>query len=93
LDCLRRVRPAKKCPLQRAEKLRHNCRLSYFFSTEEDDDEAAGDDAAAAVPVAGALEDAAPLSLFAELESLDAPPDLAESLLLSFAEEDGLALP
>jgi hypothetical protein len=39
------------------------------------------------------LEGAAELSLFEEPESLDVPLDLAESPLLSFADEDGLALP
>jgi hypothetical protein len=39
------------------------------------------------------LEDAAALSLFGEPESLDVPLDLVESLLLSFVDEDGLALP
>jgi hypothetical protein len=39
------------------------------------------------------LEGAAELSLFGEPESLDVPLDLAESPLLSFADEDGLALP
>ena len=87
MGCLRRARPARKCPLQRTEEqLPH---LPYFFSVEEDD----GGDAAGAAPAAGALEDAAALSLFGETESLDAALDLAESLLLSFADDDGLALP
>jgi hypothetical protein len=95
LGCLRRARPARKCPLRRTEEhLRH---LLYFFSAEEEDDdeeeEEDGGDATGAAPAAGVLEGAAELSLFEEPESLDAPLDLAESPLLSFADEDGLALP
>jgi hypothetical protein len=93
LGCLRRARPARKCPLRRTEE-QH---LLYFFSAEEeeddDDDEDDGGDAAGAAPGAGALGGAAELSLFGEPESLDVPLDLPESLLLSFADEDGLALP
>jgi hypothetical protein len=95
LGCLRRARPARKCPLRRTEEhLRH---LLYFFSAEEeeddDDDDDDGGDAAGAAPAAGVLEGAAEPSLFGEPESLDVPLDLAESPLLSFADEDGLALP
>ena len=94
MGCLRRARPARKCLLRRTEEhLRH---LLYFFSAEEEDDDEDDDDggdAAGAAPAAGVLEGAAELSLFGEPESLDAPSDLAESPLLSFADEDGLALP
>jgi hypothetical protein len=92
LGCLRRARPARKCPLRRTEE-QH---LLYFFSAEEeedDDDDEDGGDAAGAAPAAGVLGGAAELSLFEEPESLDVPLDLAESLLLSFVDEDGLALP
>ena len=91
MGCLRRARPARKCPLRRTEEhLRH---LLYFFSAEEEDDDDDGGDAAGAAPAAGVLEGAAELSLFGEPGSLDVPLDLAESPLLSFADEDGLALP
>jgi hypothetical protein len=92
LGCLKRARPARKCPLRRTEEqLPH---LPYFFSVEdEEDDDDGGGDAAGAAPAAGVLEGAAELSLFEEPESLDVPLDLAESPLLSFADEDGLALP
>ena len=93
MGCLKRARPARKCLLRRTEEhLRH---LLYFFSAEEedDDDDDDGGDAAGAAPAAGVLEGAAELSLFGEPESLDVPLDLAESPLLSFADEDGLALP
>ena len=91
MGCLRRARPARKCPLQRTEEqLPH---LPYFFSVEGEEDDDDDGDVAGAAPAAGALEDAAALSLFGETESLDAALDLAESLLLSFADDDGLALP
>ena len=98
MGCLRRARPARKCPLRRTEEqLRH---LLYFFSAaeeeeeeEDDDDDDDGGDAAGAAPAADVLADGAELSLFGEPESLDAPLDLAESPLLSFADGDGLALP
>ncbi len=91
MGCLNRARPARKCPLRRTEeRLR---RVLYFFSAEEEDDDDDDGAAAGAAPAAGVLEAVAELSLFEEPESLDAPLDLAESLLLSFADEDGLALP
>ena len=91
MGCLRRARPARKYPLRRTEEhLRH---LLYFFSAKEEDDDDDGGDAAGAAPAAGVLEGAAELLLFGGPESLDVPLDLAESPLLSFADEDGLALP